>query len=88
MRPRYLGPCVVVSHNRGGAYVLAEMNGAVFDRPIAAFRVLPYLARTEIIELPDGVLDATEDELRDMAAEDSQGDDETEEGIGTPDEHA
>ena len=63
MRPRYLGPCVVVSRNQGGAYVLAEMNGAVFDRPIAAFRVLPYLARTETIDLPEGVLEATEDEL-------------------------
>ena len=37
MKQRYLGPLVVVSRNKGGAYVLAELNGAVLDRPIVAF---------------------------------------------------
>ena len=36
MRPRYLGPLVVVSRNRGGAYIICELNGAMFDRPIAS----------------------------------------------------
>jgi len=35
MRPRYSGPVVVISRNRGGAYVLCELNGSVFDRPVA-----------------------------------------------------
>ena len=43
MKARYLGPYVVVSRNKGGAYIIAELNGAVFDRPVAAFRLLPYL---------------------------------------------
>ena len=64
------------------------MNGVVFDRPTAAFRVLPYLVHTKIIELPEGALDATEDELREMAVEDSQGDNDSKEEIGTLDEHA
>jgi hypothetical protein len=52
MRPRYTGPSIVISRNRGGAYIICELNGAVFDRPIAAFRVIPYLAR-KAIPLPD-----------------------------------
>ena len=57
MRPRYLGPLVVISRNRGGAYIISEINGTVFDRPIAQFRVIPYLARSHI-DIPDfSVLD-------------------------------
>jgi hypothetical protein len=37
MRARYLGPLVVVSRNKGGAYIISELNGSVFDRPVAAF---------------------------------------------------
>ena len=43
MRARYLGPLIVISRNRGGAYILAEMDGLVLNRPTAAFRLVPYL---------------------------------------------
>ena len=31
LKPRYLGPFIVVSRNKGGAYILADLNGAVLD---------------------------------------------------------
>jgi hypothetical protein len=51
----YWGPVVVVRRTAGGSYIVAEMDGAVFQSKIAQFRVLPYLAR-ERIDLPEGIL--------------------------------
>ena len=53
-------------------------NGAVLDRPIAAFRLLTYLAR-ETIDLPwldaEEYLDISTARLREMEASTSLGDD-------------
>jgi hypothetical protein len=51
MRPCYMGPLIIISRNKGGAYLLAELDGSLFDRPIAAFRIILYFAR-KAIELP------------------------------------
>ncbi|ETW75500.1 hypothetical protein HETIRDRAFT_330546 [Heterobasidion irregulare TC 32-1] len=69
MRPRYLGPLLVISQNRGGAYILAELDGSVLDRPIAAFRVIPYFARKKL-DIPDldALLDISAQRLREMKA--------------------
>ena len=76
MRPRYLGPLVVISRNKGGAYIVCELNGSVFDRPVAAFRVIPYFARKSIV-LPDlsDFLDIDTGRLREMEDASSLGDD-------------
>jgi hypothetical protein len=67
MRARYLGPCIAVSQNKGGAYIIAELDGSVFDRPVAAFRVIPYFARTKITLPPlDSLLNISRDRLKQM----------------------
>jgi len=67
MCPRYTGPLVVLACNFGGAYILAELDGSVFHRPIAAFRLLPYFARKKIA-VPSALLDIDEQRLRELRA--------------------
>jgi hypothetical protein len=45
-KPRYLGPMVVVKRTERGAYVLAELNGAISCLTFAAFCLVPYYAQT------------------------------------------
>ena len=66
MHPCYIGPLVVVSRNQGGAYIVCELDGSVWDHPVAQFRVLPYKAR-QSIPLPDlGKIDISTAHLRQM----------------------
>lgn len=67
MRPRYLGPLIVISRNKGGAYIIAELDGTVFDRPIAAFRVIPYFPR-EKIDIPsiESLIDISTKRLQEL----------------------
>ena len=70
------GPLVVVGRNRGGAYVLCELDGSVLDRPTAAFRLVPYLARTSI-PLPENFSDITVDRMRALLDSTEQGNDDS-----------
>ncbi|OAX41865.1 hypothetical protein K503DRAFT_670899, partial [Rhizopogon vinicolor AM-OR11-026] len=42
------GPLIVLARNKGGAYILAELDGSVLDRPTATYCVIPYLARKNL----------------------------------------
>jgi hypothetical protein len=65
MRTRYIGPLIVVSRNYGSAYIVAELDGTVLHRPIAAFHLLPYFARKSI-PLPPGIIDIDDTHLQEM----------------------
>ena len=45
-RPRYYGPMVVLRRTRHGAYRLSELDGAISRLRYAAFRLIPYHARS------------------------------------------
>lgn len=79
MRPRYLGPLVVISRNRGGAYILAELNGTLYHAPVAAFRLIPFFARTSIPLPPlDEFIDVSSTRLKEMEASDKANEDDSE----------
>ena len=82
MRARYLGPLIVILRNRGGTYIIAEHDGAVFDRPIAVFRVVPYFVRQSIPIPPlEELIDVSTRRLREL--EDSTSADPDEENEDT-----
>ncbi len=43
---------IVVSHNRGGAYIICDLDSTLAHAPIAAFRVVPYFVQKKI-DAPD-----------------------------------
>ena len=48
MKPRYLGPMMVLHQTTGGSYLLAELDGAISKLWYAAFQLLSYYPRTKI----------------------------------------
>jgi len=67
---RYLGPLIVVRRTKGGSYLLCEMNGAMWPKRVAAFRVLPYMPR-KAIQHPrhiEDLIDMSKEELNELHA--------------------
>jgi hypothetical protein len=58
---------VVLARNKGGAYIICELNGSVFDCPVAVFRVIPYFTQKSL-PLPDldKFIDILTERLRSM----------------------
>jgi hypothetical protein len=83
LKPRYIGPMVVVRRTERGAYVLAELDRSVAKTSYAAFRVVPYHARRQITGLIpeegdydiDDALDLGRDDLTGEPAVDGKPDD-------------
>lgn len=47
-KPRYTGPMVIVERRSEGSYIIAELDGSVARSTIAAYRLIPYMARSSI----------------------------------------
>ena len=80
MWPQYLGLLIVISRNKGGSYIVSELDRSVFDRPVAAFRVFPYSARQKLKIPPlEELIDISQkwlQELKDSKDQDPKADNE------------
>jgi len=64
MKPRYLGPMIVVKKLQEGTYILAELDGSVWQNSI------PYLLRKKMDFMREvqELLDASEENLKELTA--------------------
>ena len=82
-KPGFLGPYAIVRRTKGGAYIVAELDGSIYKTKIAAFRLIPYHPRqaidipiTKLTELSTRELEEVEDEVETSMQEEEGIDDE------------
>ena len=78
----------MLARNKGCAYIICELNGSVFDRPVAMFRVIPYFTQKSL-PLPDldKFIDISTKCLRSMEESTTSGpDDEDADNMGAGDD--
>ena len=46
---RYMGPYEIIRKRQGGSYELAELSGAPLRTSVAAFRLIPYIRRSDLM---------------------------------------
>nr|GAT46689.1 predicted protein [Mycena chlorophos] len=70
-RERWWGPLVVVRRTNGGAYIVCEFNGAVWQKKIGRWRVIPYEQRRKLTLGPriEELVDVSRDVLDELEAE-------------------
>jgi len=76
LKLRYLGPMIIVQCTKGGSYIVAGLDGSVWQSKIGAFRIIPYFARekTDLPENFDNIIDADNNilnEIKSTGLEDS-----------------
>ena len=69
MKTRYLGLLIVLARNKGGAYILCELDGSVLKNTVGAFRLVPYFPRRHI-DFLDRAMDISTEKLREMELRD------------------
>lgn len=47
MKPRYLGPYVIIRCTKGGSYIIFELDRAILRISVAAFRLIPFFPRQD-----------------------------------------
>ena len=43
---------IIVSHNKGGTYIICNLDSTLSHAPIAAFQVIPYFPK-QVLTIPD-----------------------------------
>ncbi|KNZ74271.1 hypothetical protein J132_07433 [Termitomyces sp. J132] len=71
MLPHFHGPMVVITKTRGGNYIVAELDGSVWQTRVAAFRVVPYKAQRqlELSQRLEQWVDITPENLKEVREE-------------------
>jgi hypothetical protein len=68
MKPKYMGPMVVLRRTTSGSYMLAELDGVVSNLRFAAFPLVPYHTRTNFT-IPQYFTEYDDEELDSIAGE-------------------